>query len=109
MQNPIDAVLQAEQKAASETDHHRDDARKTINEAMQAARMISERAHRRISNIRTHCTASVKATGNEMWRAYNNEPKTIIDNLATPEHITAVSKRVALKLTRHKVSGERDG
>lgn len=114
MQNPIDAVLQAEQKAASETDHHRDDARQTINEAMQAARVISEHAHRRISNIRTHCTASVKATCKEMWRAYNNEPKTIIDNLATPEHIAAVSKRVAQKLTGQKltgqkISGERDG
>jgi len=104
LQNPIDSVLQAEQKAEIETNRHREDARTAINAAMQDARVISERAHRRISNIRTHCTASVKATCDEMWRAYDREPKTIIDNLATPEHIDSVAKRVASKLT-----GGRDG
>ena len=104
LQNPIDSVLQAEQKAEIETDHHREDARKTINQAMQDARVISERAHRRISNIRTHCTASVKATCEEMWNAFDSEPKAITDNLATAEHIDIVAKRVASKLT-----GGRDG
>jgi len=104
VQNPIDSVLQAEQTAEIEIDHHREDARKAINTAMQDARVISERALRRISNIRIHCTASVKATCDEMWRAYDSEPKTIIDNLATPEHIDSVAKRVAEKLT-----GGRDG
>jgi|GEM_PF-1975557 len=99
LQNPIDEVLQAEQQAERETDRHRDDARKTINQAMQTARLISERANQRISNVRSHCAASVKVTCDEMWRAYDAEPKTVIDDLATAEHIAAVSKRVAGKLT----------
>ncbi|HEY9081383.1 hypothetical protein [Magnetovibrio sp.] len=104
MQNPIDAVLEAEREAESETDRHRAAARKTINQALEDARVIAERTHRRISNIRTHCTASVEASCAAMWRAYRDQPKTVVDSLITPDHIANVSKRVAAKLT-----GARDG
>lgn len=98
-QNPIDALLEAEQAAEAEIKQRSDATHKTINHALEGARVISERAHRRIANIHTHCTAAVKTTCDDMWRAHEVDTETVIGDRATPERLTRVADQVAEKLT----------
>ena len=104
-QNPIDALLEAEREAEAEIERHRTGARKTINDALEQARRISERADARTRDIHTKCAAAVKAETERMWQAYEQEPATALEDMATPVRLQRVVARVAAKLTGTKPIG----
>lgn len=98
-QNPIDAILEAERDAEVQIERRRDEARETINQAMEDARVISERARRRITKIHSRCTDAVEVQCEALWHDYEAAPKTVIDDLATPERLDRIANLVAAKLT----------
>lgn len=97
--NPIDALLKAEHDAEDQIARCKDDARATINQALEQARVIRERADQRIGAIHSHCAAALDAESLRLWQDYALEPKTAIDEQVTPEHIDAIAIRVAARLT----------
>lgn len=99
MSNPIDTVLQAEQRAEQEIEHRRAAARQRVNQAMERARRISERANGRITSIHTGCEAKTKAACDALWAAYQDQPKTEIDIQVTADRLSGIAKRVASQLT----------
>lgn len=104
-QNPIDALLEAEQGAEAEIERNRDARHETVSQALGVARTISERAHRRITKIHTRCTASVKMECDDMWHSYEEGPKTVNDDMATAMRLERIAVQVAAQLT----GGGQDG
>ena len=97
--NPIDAILEAERAVEVEIDRHREEARQTVNQAMQSARAISERAHGRISKIHSRYASAVKTQCAEMRQAYDVLPNADLDDAATDARLKRVVRRIAEKIT----------
>lgn len=94
-ENPINALLDAERSAEAGIERRRLAAKEVINQALEDARVISERAHRRIGKIHTHCATRIQAESERLWRAFEAEPESVIGARAAPERIPAVAARVA--------------
>lgn len=98
--NPIDAVLDAEKAAQAEIANKRDEAHRTVTQALSHARTISERTNERITKIHAHCAKTVKNQCDAMWQAYKQEPRPLLDKALTPERLVQVLESVATKLTQ---------
>lgn len=99
MQNPIDTVLEAERQAEAVIQSRRDQARTTINEAMEVARAISKRTQQRIATIHNQCTERVNSVCEEMRRNYGAVPHDTIRDETSDERLAKIAARVAVQLT----------
>ena len=107
-QNPIDALLKAEQNAEVVIQSRHDAARETLNQAMETARSIADRADKRITNIHTRCATLVETQCAAMWQAHEKEPASIIDDMVARKRLTRVANRVAVVLTSPEQGGTGD-
>lgn len=97
--NQIDTLLEAERDAEDEIRRCEDAARQILNQALEAARVVSERARRRMTRIHNLCADSVTAESERLWAAFEAEDDTRLDIHAHPEHLEQAIARLAELLT----------
>jgi hypothetical protein len=91
--------LEAEQHAERMIQARRDHARATVNEALKAARAISDRTFKRITAVRTHCATSVKAQCSGLRVDFKDTAQGFPENTPTRSQLITISTRLAAKLT----------
>lgn len=97
--NPIDVLLKAEQQAETDIQRAKDDARATINQALETARAIRSRADKRIADLHARSAAKVEAQCQTMWTDHQMETTPTIERFAHGKTVEDIARRLACELT----------